>query len=132
MVDGFYTGLFFIFLYLIYYLFILLTMLFISSYVAAIIMQLFPIIFLLSIPEKSIEFLAYVQVVFFNEVVIINNLHILLFICASLFGITMYTEILSRYLSLTLVEQDSLKNKMTSVNFFVKSGLINATYKSAE
>ena len=132
MIDGFYTGLFFIFLYLIYYLFILFTMLFISSYVAAIIMLLFPIIFLLSIPEKSIEFLAYAQVELFNEMVTINNLHILLLIWASLFGIIMYTEILSRYISLALVEQDSLKYKMTSVNSPGRSGLINATYKPVE
>jgi len=132
MIDGFYTGLFFIFLYLIYYLFILLTMLFISSYAAAILMLLFPVIIILSIPEKSIEFLAYAQVEFFNEMVTINNLHILLLIWASLFGIIMYTEILSRYISLALVEQDSLKYKMTSVNSPGRSGLINATYKPVE
>ncbi len=44
----------------------------------------------------------------------------------------MYTEILSRYISLALVEQDSLKNKMTSVNSPGKPGLINATYKPVE
>lgn len=132
MVDVFYTGLFFIFIYLIYYLFIPLTMLFISSYVAAITMLLFPIIFLLSIPEKGIEFLAYAQVKFFNEVVTINNLHILLFIWASLFGIIMYTEILSRYISQALVEQDYLNDKKTSVNYPGKSGLINATFKPVE
>ena len=64
--------------------------------------------------------------------VTINNLHILLFIWASLFGIIMYTEILSRYISLALVEQDYLKDKKTSVNYPVKSGLINATFKPVE
>ena len=132
MIDIFNTGLLFILLFLIYYLFILLTLLFISSYVAVITMLLFPIIFLLSIPEKNIEFFTYVHAEFFNGMVTINNLHILLFIWASLFGIIMYTEILSRYISLALVEQDSLKNKMTSVNSPGKPGLINATYKPVE
>ena len=132
MIDIFNTGLLFILLFLIYYLFIILTLLFISSYVAAIIMLIFPIIFLLSIPEKNIEFFTYVHAEFFNEMVVINNLHILLFIWASLFSIIIYTEILSKYISLVLVKQDSLKNAKTSVNSPGESGLKKATVKPLE
>jgi len=132
MIDIFNTGLLFILLFLIYYLFIILILLFISSYVAAITMLIFPIIFLLSIPEKNIAFFTYVHAEFFNEMVVINNLHILLFIWASLFSIIIYTEILSRYISLVLVKQDSLKNAKTSVNSPGESGLKKATVKPVE
>ena len=92
-------GLLYIIIFVAYILLILLTMLFISSYLAALIMLFIPIIIIIIQPDFGIEFLSYKQGEFLNGMLIINNLHILLFIWSALFSIIFYTELLSWYIS---------------------------------
>lgn len=89
----------YIIIFLSYILLILLTMLFVSSYLAAFIMLFIPILVLVVKPDFGIEFLSYEQGEFLNGMLIINNLHILLFIWSALLSIIIYTEFLSWYIS---------------------------------
>jgi len=74
-------------------------MLFVSSYLAAFIMVLIPILVLIVKPDFCIEFLSFEQGEFLNGMLTINNLHIMLLIWAALLSIIIYTEFLSWYIS---------------------------------
>jgi len=111
LITGLTSGIFLI----IYLLFILMIMLFISSYLAAIILLLIPVIVLIAIPEIGIEFLSFKQAEFLNGTVIINNLHILLFIWSALLSIIIYTELVSWYLSHDTYEKKATKREKIPV-----------------
>jgi len=89
----------YIIIFISYIFLILLTMLFVSSYLAAFIMIFIPILVLVVKPDFGIEFLSFEQGEFLNGMLIINNLHILLFIWSALLSIIIYTEFLSWYFS---------------------------------
>lgn len=117
LITGLTSGIFLI----IYLLFILMIMLFISSYLAAIILLLIPVILLIAIPEIGIEFLSFKQAEFLNGTVIINNLHILLFIWSALLSIIIYTELVSWYLSHETHEKKATKTEKKPVEELEKS-----------
>ena len=89
----------YIIIFISYIFLILLTMLFVSSYLAAFIMLFIPILVLIVKPDFCIEFLSYEQGEFLNGMLTINNLHILLLIWSALLSIIIYTEFLSWYIS---------------------------------
>ncbi len=89
----------YIIIFISYIFLILLTMLFVSSYLAAFIMLFIPILVLIVKPDFGIEFLSYEQGEFLNGMLTINNLHILLLIWSALLSIIIYTEFLSWYIS---------------------------------
>ena len=89
----------YIIIFISYIFLILLTMLFVSSYLAAFIMMFIPILVLIVKPDFVIEFLSYEQGEFLNGMLTINNLHILLLIWSALLSIIIYTELLSWYIS---------------------------------
>jgi predicted membrane protein len=111
LITGLTSGIFFI----IYVLFVLLMMLFISSYLAAIILLIIPVLALIAIPEIGIEFLSFKQAEFLNGTVVINNLHILLFIWSALLSIIIYTELLSWYISHEKHEKKAKKTEKKPV-----------------
>ncbi|TFH43871.1 MAG: hypothetical protein E4G94_04300 [ANME-2 cluster archaeon] len=117
LITGLTSGIFLI----IYVLFVLLIMLFISSYLAAIILLLIPVIVLIAIPEIGIEFLSFKQAEFLSGTVIINNLHILLFIWSALLSIIIYTELVSWYLSHETHEKKATKTEKKPVEELEKS-----------
>ena len=88
-------------------------MFFVSSYLAAFIMLLIPILVLIVKPDFGIEFLSYEQGEFLNGILIINNLHILLFIWSALFSIIFYTELLSWYISRGTQKHETQKPEPT-------------------
>ncbi len=89
----------YIIIFISYIFLILLTMLFVSSYLAAFIMVLIPIMVLIVKPDFCIEFLSFEQGEFLDGMLTINNLHIMLLIWAALLSIIIYTEFLSWYIS---------------------------------
>jgi len=89
----------YIIIFISYIFLILLTMLFVSSYLAAFVMMFIPILVLIVKPDFVIEFLSYEQGEFLNGMLTINNLHILLLIWSALLSIIIYTELLSWYIS---------------------------------
>ncbi len=89
----------YIIIFISYIFLILLTMLFVSSYLAAFIMLCIPILVLIVKPDFAIEFLSYEQGEFLNGMLTINNLHILLLIWSALLSIIIYTEFISWYVS---------------------------------
>ncbi len=89
----------YIIIFISYIFLILLTMLFVSSYLAAFIMLFIPILVLIVKPDFCIEFLSYEQGEFLNGMLTINNLHILMLVWSALLSIIIYTELLSWYIS---------------------------------
>lgn len=85
--------------FLVFILLNLFIMLFISSYLAVLMMILIPVLIIIILPDIGIEFFGYEQAKFLDGTVIINNLHILLFIWSTLLGIVVYTEVVSWYIS---------------------------------
>lgn len=110
------TGLTSITIFAFYVFFILLIMIFISSYLAAIILLVIPVLFLIVIPDTGIEFLRFKQAEFINGTVIINNLHILLLIWSALLSIIMYTELVSWYISHETYKKKARKREKTDSN----------------
>ncbi|SFM48930.1 hypothetical protein [Methanolobus profundi] len=77
-------------------LFVLINM---SSRLALLILFVTPVLIVLLIPEISIAFLSYQQMLLAEGLVPINNFHILLMLWSTLIGIVLYTEFLTWYLS---------------------------------
>ena len=113
-------------IFILYIGLILYIMLFISSYLAGIIMLLIPILILLVLPEMGIGFLTYKQAEFLNGKIAINNLHIVLFIWSTLMGIIIYTELVSWYISHEIKKPEP--NQQTEK----KLGQINIPFKPLE
>ncbi|MCD4843655.1 MAG: hypothetical protein K8R25_04110 [Methanosarcinales archaeon] len=88
-----------IIVFLVFILLNLFIMLFISSYLAVLMMIFIPVLIIIILPDIGIEFFGYEQAKFLDGTVIINNLHILLFIWSTLLGIVVYTEVVSWYIS---------------------------------
>lgn len=76
-------------------LFVLINM---SSRLALIILLVIPILPVLLIPDISIAFLSYRQMLLASGLVPVNNFHILLMLWSTLIGIILYTEFLTWYL----------------------------------
>jgi len=130
-----YSGIISILIFLLFIVLILLVMLFISSYLAAVIMLILPIALLVIMPQISIEFLAYEQAEFLNGMVIINNLHILLFIWSAFLGIILNTEFISWYISKdTRKTEIKMKQKTDDLDITTekKPGQVNIPFKSIE
>jgi len=130
-----YSGILSIIIFLLFLVLILLVMFFISSYLAAAIMLILPIALLVIMPQKSIGFLAYEQAEFLNGMVIINNLHILLFIWSTLLGIILYTEFISWYISKDNRKLEiKMKQKADDLEITTekKPGHVNIPFKSIE
>ncbi|MGM0771377.1 MAG: hypothetical protein ACQESU_07200 [Halobacteriota archaeon] len=70
-----------------------------SSLMAAIVLLLVPLAFIVAIPETATTFLAYEHARLAGGLVPINNYHLLLFIWSTIMGIILYTEFLTWYLS---------------------------------
>jgi hypothetical protein len=85
--------------FIVFILLNLLIMLFVSSYMAAAIMVLIPILLVIILPDLVTGFFCYEQVSFLDGMVTINNLHILLFIWSTLLGVIIYTEVVSWYIT---------------------------------
>ena len=115
-----------LFIFVLYIGLILFIMLFVSSYLAAIIMLFIPILLLLIVPEMSIGFLTYKQAEFLNGRIAFNNLHIVLFIWSTLIGIIIYTELVSWYISREIKKPEP--NQQTGT----KLGQINIPFKPLE
>jgi hypothetical protein len=120
MVDLVFTSVLSFIAFIVYIVLILSIMLFISSYLAAVIMILIPVILLFAVPTMSVEFLAHTQAEFVNGTVTINNLHILLFIWSTLMGIIIYTELLSWYILRETIKTEPDKQKPGQVNIPIK------------
>jgi len=130
-----YSGIMSILIFSLFVALIILTMLFISSYLAAAIMLILPIALLVIVPQKSIEFFAYEQAEFLNGMVIVNNLHILLLIWSALLGIILNTEFISWYISKdTRKPEIRMKQKTddSDITTEKKPGQVNIPFKSIE
>jgi hypothetical protein len=117
--------------FILYCVLVLSIMFFISSHTAAAIMLLFPVVMVISFPECCMHFFTYEQANFFNGMVSINNVHILLFIWPVLFGILTYTELVSWYLSPT-VKLESIQYKKMWADTSTQSSSINVAFKPIE
>lgn len=70
-----------------------------SSLMAAIVLLVAPLVFIVAIPETATAFLAHEHARLAGGLVPINNYHLLLFIWSTIIGIILYTEFLTWYLS---------------------------------
>ena len=71
----------------------------ISSRLALIILLLVPVLSILLLPDTSISFLSYRQMLLADGIVPINNFHILLMLWSALISMILYTEFLTWYLA---------------------------------
>ncbi|WP_440953019.1 hypothetical protein [Methanococcoides sp. FTZ1] len=70
-----------------------------SSLMAAIVLLVAPLTFIIATPEVATAFLAYEHARLAGGLVPISNYHLLLFIWSTIIGIILYTEFLTWYLS---------------------------------
>ncbi|MCK5108871.1 MAG: hypothetical protein KAR25_04200 [Methanosarcinales archaeon] len=87
-----------IILYLLYTTLVLILLIRISTFIAAILLLGIPLVLVLALPDQSVAFLSHQQAVFGDGLIPINNLHILLFIWSSLIAVILYTEFITWYL----------------------------------
>ncbi|MEA1905459.1 MAG: hypothetical protein U9N12_00705 [Euryarchaeota archaeon] len=87
-----------IMLYFLYVTLVLILLIRLSSFIAAILLLGIPLILVLALPDQSVAFLSYQQAVFGDGLIPINNLHILLFIWSALIAVILYTEFITWYL----------------------------------
>ncbi len=86
-------------LFLLFAVVILFVLINISSRLALIILLLVPVVSILLLPDTTISFLSYRQMLLAEGIVPINNFHILLILWSTLIGMILYTEFLTWYLS---------------------------------
>ncbi|MEA1909057.1 MAG: hypothetical protein U9N43_08535 [Euryarchaeota archaeon] len=87
-----------IILYFLYTTLVLILLIRLSSFIAAILLLGIPLVLVLALPDHSVAFLSYQQAVFGDGLIPINNLHILLFIWSALIAVILYTEFITWYL----------------------------------
>jgi len=87
-----------IILYLLYTTLVLILLIRISTFIAAILLLGIPLVLVLALPDHSVAFLSHQQAVFGDGLIPINNLHILLFIWSALIAVILYTEFITWYL----------------------------------
>ncbi|KCZ71151.1 hypothetical protein ANME2D_03183 [Candidatus Methanoperedens nitroreducens] len=82
-------------IFFIYALVLLVTLIYISPVLSALLMILVPLAFVYLMPDQAMEFLSRMQ---FSFVVPVYNIHILLLIWSAFIGVIAYAEVLSWYL----------------------------------
>jgi len=87
-----------IILYLLYTALVLILLIRLSSFIAAILLLGIPLVLVLALPTQSVAFLSYQHAVLGDGLIPINNLHILLFIWSALLAVILYTEFITWYL----------------------------------
>ncbi|HIE32059.1 MAG TPA: hypothetical protein EYP67_06735 [Methanosarcinales archaeon] len=87
-----------IILYLLYTVLMFILLIRLSSFIAATALLGIPLLFVLMIPDQSVDFLSYQHAVLGDGLIPINNLHILLFIWSAMLAIILYTEFITWYL----------------------------------
>ncbi len=83
-------------LYFIYTMIVLITLVYISPIVSAVLMIAVPVALIYALPGPSVQFFSLQQFTFMG--VPIHNIHILLMLWSALIGVVVYSELLSWYL----------------------------------
>ena len=96
-------------LFLIFTIVILITLVFISPIVSAVLMIGVPLIFSYILPEPSTQFFSIQQFTYMG--VPIYNIHILMLLWSALIGIVVYSELLSWYLLADKTAPDEVRKK---------------------
>ena len=96
-------------LFFMYTIVILITLVYISPIVSAVLMIIVPVAFIYIFPEPAVQFFSSQQ--FFVMGVPIHNVHILLFLWFALLGIVVYSELLSWYLLVDITPPKEVREK---------------------
>lgn len=102
----------------IYIILILIILIYISPVLSALVMILVPILFVLIMPESSIEFFSLKQFSFVEGRVPMYNIHILLIIWSVMIGIIVYTEVI--FYVLRDKESESASQRSKIQDFLMK------------